>query len=131
MASSINSISPETNGSFILTEHCSRHFNESSIISLNDSILLGSVCGREFMSNTIFIEKVFDMSIFELSTIVASDMLNSHIIFIFSLLGESFEDVLSAGFVFEKEYPSVSREIINNNQTIMTASETCIVLRSE
>src|SRR3990170_6021350 len=114
MASSVNSISPETNGSFILTEHCSRHFDESSILSLNNSILLGSVCGRELMSYTMFIEKIFDMSIFELSTIVASDMLNSHIIFVLSLLGESFEDVLGAGFVLEKEYPSVSREIINN-----------------
>jgi hypothetical protein len=115
MESSVYSISPEVNGSFILTEHCSCHLDKSSILSLNNSILLGSVCGRELMSNTIFVEKVLNMSIFELSAIVASDVLNAHIIFILSFLGESFEYVLGACLVFEKEYPSIAREIINNN----------------
>ena len=71
------------------------------------------------------------MSIFELSSIVTSDMLNSHIILILGLLREAFEDILSTGLVSEKEYPSVSKEIINNNKTIMTATEACITLRTE
>ena len=112
MTSSVNSISPEANGSFVLTENCSRHFNESFVLSFNNPILLGSVCSGELMSNTIVIEKFIDTSIFELGSIVTSDMLNSHIILILGLLSEAFEDILGAGFVFEKEYPSVSREII-------------------
>ena len=109
MTSSVNSTSPEVYGSFVLTENCSRHFNESFVLSFNNSILLGSVCSKELMSNTIFIEKFIDVNIFELGSIVTSDMLDSHIIFILGLLGESFEDILGASFVFEKEYPSVSR----------------------
>jgi hypothetical protein len=71
------------------------------------------------------------MSIFELSAIVTSNMLDSQLIFILSFVDKSFEGILSDSLVLEKEYPSVSREIISNNQTIMIANETCIILRSE
>jgi hypothetical protein len=100
VTSSVNGISPEANGSFILTEHCSCHLDESSILSLHHSILLRSICSREFMSDTIIIEKIINMSIFEFSPIITSDMLDGHIMFILSFLGKSLEDLLSPGFIF-------------------------------
>ena len=130
VACSINSFWPKTLWCLVFIKH-SASLLKSSVFSFNSPILLGSVCSRELMTNAMFIEEFSNMSIFELSSIVTSDMLNSHIIFIMGLLGEAFEDILGVGFVFKKECPTVSREIVKNNQTIMTAIETCITLRTE
>ena len=71
------------------------------------------------MSETISIEKIFDMCILEFSTIITSDMLQRKFILGLSSLGESFEDINNFDLIIEKEYPGIAREIINNNETIL------------
>ena len=88
MASSIDSIGPKPDWGLILCKHNSGHLNKCAILPFNNIILLRCISGRELMRNAIFIQKFFNMSIFELSAIITSDMLRSKIIFILSSLGK-------------------------------------------
>src|SRR4051812_45384186 len=74
MTCSIDSFSPEPNRCLVFSKHCSGHLNKSSILPFNYTILLRCICSREFMSETIGIKKIFDMSILEFCTIITSDM---------------------------------------------------------
>src|SRR3954469_13400308 len=75
MTCSIDSFIPEPDRSLVFSKHSSGHFNKSSILPFNHTILLRCISSREFMSKTIGIKKIFDMSILEFSTIITSDML--------------------------------------------------------
>src|SRR3954468_8114036 len=122
MTCSIDSFSPEPDRSLVFSKHSSSHFNKSTIIPFNNTILLRCICNREFMSKTIVIKKIFDMCILEFFTIITSDMLQRYFVLGLSSLGESFEDIENFALIIEKEYPSIAREIINNNETILVAS---------
>src|ERR1043165_3266033 len=88
MADSVDSFGPEPDWGLVFSKHCSGHFNKCAILPLDNSILLRCVCSRKFMSEAIIIKKIFDMSVFEFSPIVTSDMLQLRIIFNLSSLGE-------------------------------------------
>src|SRR3954469_9595911 len=83
------------------------------------------------MSETIGIKKIFDMCILEFCTVITSDMLQRYFILGLSSLGKSFEDIDNFALIIEKEYPSIEREIINNNETILVTSQARIILRTE
>src|SRR3954465_63366 len=131
MTCSIDSFSPEPNRGLVFSKHSSGHFNKSTILPFNHTILLRCICNREFMSKTIGIKKIFDICILEFCTIITSDMLQRYFIFGLISLRESFEDIDQFSFVVEKEYPGVAREIINNNETILVSSQACIILRTK
>src|SRR4051812_41449515 len=63
MAVSVDSFGPEPNWSLVFSKHCSGHFNKSTILPFNNTILLRCIRSREFMSEAIIIKKIFDMSI--------------------------------------------------------------------
>src|SRR3954463_9614941 len=131
MTCSIDSFSPKPYRGLVFSKHSSGHFNKSSILPFNHTILLRCISRRKFMSKTIGIMKIFDMCILEFCTIITSDMLQRYFIFGLSSLSESFEDIDHFAFIIEKEYPGVAREIINNNETILFAPQACIILRTK
>src|SRR3954466_13271781 len=75
MTSYVNCFSPEPDGSLVFSKHGSGHFNKSSILPFNDTILLRCIGSRELMSKSMIIKKIFNMSVFEFSSIITSDML--------------------------------------------------------
>src|SRR3954470_14750734 len=75
MTCSIDSFSPEPDRCLVLSKHRSGHLNKSSILPFNYTILLRCICSRELMRKTMIIKKIFNVSIFELSSIITSDML--------------------------------------------------------
>src|SRR3954469_8793662 len=75
MAGSVDSFGPEPNWGLIFSKHSSGHLNNSTILPFNNTILLRCIGSREFMSEAIIIKKIFDVSIFEFSSIITSDML--------------------------------------------------------
>src|SRR3954465_3684972 len=89
--------------------------NKSTILYFNNTILLWCISSRELMSEAIVIKKIFNMSIFEFSPIVTSDMLQLRIIFNLSSLSEWHEDIKNFALVIQEENPSITREIINNH----------------
>src|SRR3954469_23456997 len=127
MTCSIDSFSPEPDRCLVFSKHCSGHLNKSSILPFNNTILLRCISSREFMSETIGIKKFFDMCILEFCTIITSDMFQRYFIFSLSSLSESFEDIDHFAVTIEKEYPSIPREIIDNNETILVASQASII----
>src|SRR4051812_27432143 len=131
MTYSIDSFSPEPDRCLVFSKHCSGHFNKSWILPFNHTILLRCICSREFMSETIGIKKIFDMCILEFCTIITSDMFQRYFIFSLSSLGESFEDIDHFALIIDKEYLSIARKIINNNETILVHSQASIILRTE
>src|SRR3954464_3250095 len=122
MTCSIDCFSPEPDRCLVFSKHSSDHFNKSLILPFNHTILLRCISSKEFMSKTIGIKKIFDVCIFEFCTIITSDMLQRYFILGLSSLSESFEDIDHFALIIEKEYPSIAREIINNNETILVAS---------
>src|SRR3954470_21260688 len=112
MVGSVNCFGPEPDRCLVFSKHCSGHFNKSTILPLNDAILLWCISSREFLSEAIFIKKIFNMSIFEFSPIVTSDMLQLRIICNLSSLSE---DINNFALVIQEENPSITREIINNH----------------
>src|SRR4051812_41283683 len=131
MTYSIDSFSPEPDRCLVFSKHCSGHFNKSWILPFNHTILLRCICNREFMSETIGIKKIFDMCILEFCNIITSDRLQRYFILGLISLCESFEDIDNFSLIIEKEYPSIAREIINNNETILVASQDSIILQTE
>src|SRR4051812_37567171 len=91
MASSVNCFGPEPDRSLVFSKHNSGHLNKSTILSVNNTILLWCVCSREFMSKTIIIKKFFDMSILEFCTIITLNMLQSEFILDLSSLCKCLE----------------------------------------
>src|ERR1043165_5936237 len=118
MTCSIDIFSPEPYRCRVFSKHSSGHLNKSTILPFNNTIFLRCICSREFMSETIGIKKIFDMCILEFCTIITSDMFQRYFIFSLSSLSESFEDIDHFALIIEKEYPSVARKIINNNEAI-------------
>src|SRR3954471_23494959 len=131
MTCNIDSFSPEPDRCLVFNKHSSGHFNKSTILSFNHTILLRCICNREFMSETIGIKKILDICILEFCTIITSDMLKRYFILCLSSLCESFEDIDNFALTIENEYLSIAREIINNNEAILVASQASIILRTE
>src|SRR3954469_13704501 len=123
MTCSIDSFIPEPDRSLVFSKHSSVHFNNSTILPFNNTILLMCISSREFTSETIGIKKIFDMCILELCTIITSDMLQRYFILGLSSLSESFEHIDNFALIIKKEYPCIAREIINNNASIILRTE--------
>src|SRR3954462_4710752 len=108
MAGSVDCFGPEPNWGLVFSKHCSGHLNKGTILPFNNTILLRCVSSREFMSEAIIIKKFFDVSIFEFSPIVTTDMLQLRIIFNLSSLSERCEDVINFALIIQEENPSIT-----------------------
>jgi hypothetical protein len=70
IASSANSIGQKAHRSPMLIEHRHSHLNESTVLSLHDSILLRNTRGKKLLINTMLKVKLIKRGIPELSHIV-------------------------------------------------------------
>jgi hypothetical protein len=122
MASHIDCFSPKNIQSIIFIKHGSCGFNQCSIFSFQNAILLRGVWSGEFMLDPFFIKKFFNIGVPEFRSIVTSYILIFQPIFILSSSNELLDYSLSLTFILQKEYPSESRKIINNDKTIFVTA---------
>jgi hypothetical protein len=84
MISGVDCFGPKSIRGLVLIKHGSCSFNQSSILPFHNTILLRSAWSEEFMLDSFFIKKFFNISISELRTIVTSNILDLELIFILS-----------------------------------------------
>ena len=73
-ACSVDYFRPEATRSLIFFKHSSCHFNQSPVLSFDDTILLRSIRSRQLVSNTKFIKIIIKTSVFELGSIITLDV---------------------------------------------------------
>ena len=85
------------------------------------------------MSNTQGIQIKVEAGVLELSAVVASDVLDLDAIVRHGTIGEASEDILHFSLVEDYMHPSISRVIINNDETIEASSsiESGVVSRAK
>jgi hypothetical protein len=83
------------------------------------------------MLDAFFIQVVFYLSILELDVIITSNLLNFSIKFIFVLSSRISLAPFEFHHYLEKEHPSETRIIINNNRTILVTTNTNVGDRME
>ena len=109
MESCVDCFSPKAIRGLVLIKHGSCGFNQGTILPLHNAILLRSVWRGEFMLDSFFIKKFFNICIPKFRAIVTSNMLDLQLIFI---LGSSYEFLdypLSFTLILQKK-PKVKRE---------------------
>jgi hypothetical protein len=74
------------------------------------------------MLDPFFIKKFLNIGVSEFRAIVTSNVLDLQLIFSLSSSNELLDYCLSFTFVLQKEYPSETREIINNDKTIFVTA---------
>jgi hypothetical protein len=77
VASGVNRLRPKPIRCLVLIKHGPRHIQESSILPLQNTILLRCVGRRGLMLDAILLKKSFNLRVRELRSIVASNLLNS------------------------------------------------------
>jgi hypothetical protein len=70
------------------------------------------------MLDSFFIKEFFNIGVLEFQTIVTSYIFDVQLIFILSSSNEFLDNSLSFTFILQEEYPSETRNIINNDKTI-------------
>ena len=131
MTCHIDCFRPKLIRDLVFIKHCSCGFYESSILPLNNSILLRCVWYQEFMTNSFFIKIFFYVGVLELGAIVASYSLDLGFKLILGSFCKFLEGFLYYTFVMQKEYPSETRIIINNDKTIFVTTNAYINHRPE
>jgi hypothetical protein len=77
VASGVNSFRPKQIRCLVLIKHGPRHIQESSILSLHNTVLLMCVERRELILDALLLKKSFSLRVLELCSIVASNLLDS------------------------------------------------------
>jgi hypothetical protein len=77
VASGVNRLHPKPIRCLVLIKHGPCHIQESSILSLHNTILLRCVGRIELMLDALLLKKTFDLRVLELCSIVASDLIDS------------------------------------------------------
>ena len=104
----INSFRPELSWCLVLIEHCSSHLNESSVLALNDAILLRCVWSRELMCDAQCIKISVEAGVLEFIAVVTSDVLDLDAIVSHGMIGESSEGILHFSLVENYVHPCIS-----------------------
>ena len=81
------------------------------------------------MLDPLIAQELVHSVIFELGAVVTSNCLDLTIVLMVSFFGKVDEDFLSFIFGLEKEHPSISCEVINNDKAIPPPSQTIISWR--
>jgi hypothetical protein len=84
VASDVNCLCPKPIRCLVLVKHGPCHIQESSILSLHNTVLLRCVGRRELMLDALLLKKSFNLRVLELRSIVASNLLDSHSVLILS-----------------------------------------------
>jgi hypothetical protein len=77
VADGVNCLRPKPIRCLVLIKHGSCHIQESSILSLHNTILSRCVGRRELMLDALLLKKSFNLRVLELRSIVASNLLDS------------------------------------------------------
>ena len=117
MASGVDCFGPKAIQGLVLIKHGSCGFDQGPILPLHNAILLRSVWSREFMLDSFFIKKFFNICIPKFRAIVTSNMLDLQLILILGSY-EFFDYPLSFTLILQKENSSEAGKIINNYKTI-------------
>ena len=75
MASGVDCFGPKTIRGLVLIKHGSCGFNQGPILPFHNAILLWSVRSKEFMLDSFFIKKFFNICISKFQAIVTSNIL--------------------------------------------------------
>jgi hypothetical protein len=76
VASGVNRLRPKPIRCLVLIKHGPRHIQESSFLSLHNTVLLRCVGRRELMLDALLLKKAFNLRVLELCSIVASNLLD-------------------------------------------------------
>ena len=131
MASGVDCFGSKAIQGLVLIKHGSCGFNQGPILPLHNAVLLRSVWSGEFMLDSFFIKKFFNICIPKFRAIVTSNMLDLQLILI---LGSSYEFLdypLSFTLILQKERPTEAGEIINNYKTIFVTANAYVSDRSK
>jgi hypothetical protein len=104
--------------SLVFVKHSASQLDERSGLALHDSILLRRTGRRELMSDTKFVKIVTKTYVIELSAIVSPDVLDLDAIIRHGPVSESSEDILHFSLIHDDMHPGVTREIVNNDESI-------------
>jgi hypothetical protein len=77
VASDVNRLCPKPIWCLVFIKHGPRHVQESSILSLHNTVLLRCVGRRELMLDALLLNKSFNLRVLELCSIVSSNLLDS------------------------------------------------------
>jgi hypothetical protein len=77
VANGVNRLSPKPVRCLVLIKHGPRHIQESSILSLHNTVSLRCVRRRELMLDALLLKKSFNLRVLELRSIAASNLLDS------------------------------------------------------
>jgi hypothetical protein len=122
MASRIYSFRPKPLWRLVLSKHCPCHVDERPILPLYYTILLWRVGSGELMLDAFLLKILFHLKIFELKSIIASDLLHLELKLIWALLKKCFS-VLWVSDLSCKKNPSQAGKIINSYKTILTSPD--------
>src|SRR6266496_5050048 len=118
MTRGVDGFGPKLVWRLVLVKHGPSHLNKIPILPLRNTILLGSEWCGILVLYPLFTQEFIHCIVLELSAIVTSNCLDLTIMLTLSFLGKVDEGFLSFIFGLEKEYPSVSCEVINNDKAI-------------
>ena len=118
MTRGVDGFGPKLVWRHVLIKHGPSHLNKSPILPLRKTILLGSIWRGILMLYPLFTQEFIHHVILELGAIVTSHGLDLTIMLTLSFFGKVDEGFLSFIFGLEKEHPSVSCEVINNDKAI-------------
>jgi len=131
MTCRIDCLRPKLIRDLVFIKHSSCGFYEGPILPLNNSILSRCIWNRELMANSLFIKIFFYVDVLELGAIVASCSLDLGFKLILGSFCKFLEGLLYYTFVMQKEYPSETGIIINNDKTIFDTTNAYISHRPE
>ena len=106
MTSGVDCFGPKAIRGLVLIKRGSCGFNQSSILPVHNAILLRSVWSGEFMLDSFFIKKFFNICIPKFRAIVTSNMLDLQLILILGSSYEFFDYPLSFTLILQKENSS-------------------------
>jgi hypothetical protein len=77
VASDVNRLYPKPIQCLLLIKHGPCHIQESSILSLHNTIFLRCVGRRELMLDALLLKKSFNLEVLELRSIITSNLFDS------------------------------------------------------
>ncbi|KAJ0587300.1 hypothetical protein HanIR_Chr04g0161631 [Helianthus annuus] len=124
VTSRVNYLSPEETKKLRVSQHGSSCFNESTISSLSDTILLWSSWGTVLAFNSLFCAECVLGDIFEFRSIVRSNCFHSGTGLIFYESDKLFDQSCSLAFMTKEINPCVTRVVIDNHKTVRLLANT-------
>jgi hypothetical protein len=94
VAGGVNRLHPKLIRCLVFLKHGPCHIHKSSILSLQNTILMRCVGRRELMLDALLLKKSFNLRVLELCSIVSSNLFDSQSKLILSMSQEFLKDLL-------------------------------------